>query len=203
MNHPPDLRGAERATWSAPTGPSRRTVRCCKPSSASWRRWGAVLIRARRWSTHGSKMARVNAIIPPLAIRGPSITIRKFAKERMTVEDLIRLNTLNKEMAEFLRQAVVNRRNVVISGGTGSGKTTTLNILSSYIPASSVSSRSRTPPSCSCHRSRGLAGVGAPRTLKVKGRSPFVIWSKTCVCGRIESSWASAAAARPWTCCKR
>ena len=54
----------------------------------------------------------------------------------MTVEDLIRLNTLNKEMAEFLRQAVVNRRNVVISGGTGSGKTTTLNILSSYIPAS-------------------------------------------------------------------
>ena len=80
--------------------------------------------------------SRVNAIIPPLAIRGPSITIRKFAKERMTVEDLIRLNTLNKEMAEFLRQAVLNRRNVVISGGTGSGKTTTLNILSSYIPAS-------------------------------------------------------------------
>jgi pilus assembly protein CpaF len=80
--------------------------------------------------------SRVNAIIPPLAIRGPSITIRKFAKERMTVEDLIRLGTLSKEMAEFLRQAVVNRRNLVISGGTGSGKTTTLNILSSYIPAS-------------------------------------------------------------------
>ncbi len=78
--------------------------------------------------------SRVNAIIPPLALKGPSLTIRKFAKDPFTVEDLIRFGTLTKEMAEFLRACVRARLNVVVSGGTGSGKTTTLNVLSSFIP---------------------------------------------------------------------
>ena len=79
--------------------------------------------------------SRVNAIIPPLALKGPSITIRKFAKDPFTVNDLIGFNTLTPEMANLLRACVEGKLNVVVSGGTGSGKTTTLNVLSSFIPA--------------------------------------------------------------------
>jgi len=79
--------------------------------------------------------SRVNAIIPPLALTGPSITIRKFAKERLTMETLIeRYQSLEKNMALFLEAAVQMRRNTLVSGGTGSGKTTFLNILSNSIP---------------------------------------------------------------------
>lgn len=78
--------------------------------------------------------SRVNAIIPPLAIDGPSITIRKFAEDPFRIEDLISFGTLNSKMAEFLKACVEGRMNVVVSGGTGSGKTTTLNVLSSFIP---------------------------------------------------------------------
>ncbi len=78
--------------------------------------------------------SRVNAIIPPLAIDGPSITIRKFAEDPFGIEDLVRFGTLNSKMAEFLKACVEGRMNIVVSGGTGSGKTTTLNVLSSFIP---------------------------------------------------------------------
>ncbi len=78
--------------------------------------------------------SRVNAIIPPLAIDGPSITIRKFAEDPFRIDDLVRFGTLNGKMAEFLRACVEGRLNIVVSGGTGSGKTTTLNVLSSFIP---------------------------------------------------------------------
>jgi pilus assembly protein CpaF len=78
--------------------------------------------------------SRVNAIIPPLAIDGPSITIRKFAEDPFTVEDLIGFGTLTSKMAELLRYCVEGRLNIIVSGGTGSGKTTTLNVLSSFIP---------------------------------------------------------------------
>ncbi len=78
--------------------------------------------------------SRVNAIIPPAAVDGPSITIRKFGKHKFTVDDLIRLESLTPEMAEFLRACVGARLNIVVSGGTGSGKTTLLNVLSSFIP---------------------------------------------------------------------
>jgi pilus assembly protein CpaF len=77
--------------------------------------------------------SRVNAIIPPLAIDGPSITIRKFAEDPFMVEDLVGFGTLNSKMAELLRACVEGRLNVIVSGGTGSGKTTTLNVLSSFI----------------------------------------------------------------------
>jgi len=79
--------------------------------------------------------SRVNAVIPPAAIDGPSITIRKFKKERLTIKQLVELNSLTEGMAEFLQACVVSRLNIIISGGTGSGKTTLLNILSSFIPA--------------------------------------------------------------------
>ncbi len=78
--------------------------------------------------------SRVNAIIPPLAIKGPSVTIRKFAKRKLTVDDLIAFGAISREMTEFLKVAVERRANIVISGGTGSGKTTLLNVLSGFIP---------------------------------------------------------------------
>ncbi|MFH1130836.1 MAG: ATPase, T2SS/T4P/T4SS family [Pseudomonadota bacterium] len=78
--------------------------------------------------------SRVNAIIPPLALKGPCLTIRKFAKEMFRDGDLIRFGSLNEEMVEFLMTCVSARKNIVISGGTGSGKTTTLNVVSNFIP---------------------------------------------------------------------
>ena len=78
--------------------------------------------------------SRVNAIIPPLALSGPTLTIRKFAADPFTVEDLIQFGTLTREMADFLQACVKGRLNVIVSGGTGSGKTTTLNVVSSFIP---------------------------------------------------------------------
>jgi len=79
--------------------------------------------------------SRVNAVIPPLALRGPCITIRKFAKDPLTMADLTRFGSMTAQMATFLERAVKVRKNIVISGGTGSGKTTLLNVLSSSIPS--------------------------------------------------------------------
>jgi pilus assembly protein CpaF len=78
--------------------------------------------------------SRVNAIIPPIALGGPTVTIRKFSKDPFTVEDLIRFGTFTAEMATFLKACVEARLNILVAGGTGSGKTTFLNVLSSFIP---------------------------------------------------------------------
>jgi len=78
--------------------------------------------------------SRVNVIIPPLALNGPTITIRKFSERPFTVRDLINFGTLTPEVAMLLKACVEARLNIVVSGGTGSGKTTTLNVLSSFIP---------------------------------------------------------------------
>ena len=80
--------------------------------------------------------SRVNAIIPPLALTGPTLTIRKFRKERYTIDELIKLNSLTQPMADLIRACVISRKNIIVSGGTGSGKTTALNILSAFIPES-------------------------------------------------------------------
>jgi pilus assembly protein CpaF len=78
--------------------------------------------------------SRVNAIVPPLAVDGPVLTIRKFAADPYVTSDLIDFGTLSPEVAEFLNACIRGRLNVLVSGGTGAGKTTTLNVLSSYIP---------------------------------------------------------------------
>jgi len=80
--------------------------------------------------------SRVNAIIPPLSLTGPSLTIRKFKKERFKTDDLITLKTLDSTMAGFIKACVLSRKNIIVSGGTGSGKTTILNALSEFIPGS-------------------------------------------------------------------
>jgi pilus assembly protein CpaF len=78
--------------------------------------------------------SRVNAIIPPLSIRGPALTIRKFSRDPFSIDDLIQFGTVSERAAEFLRACVRGKLNVLISGGSGSGKTTSLNALSSFIP---------------------------------------------------------------------
>ncbi len=78
--------------------------------------------------------SRVNAIIPPLAVRGSSLTIRKFSKRSFTVDDLIRFGSVTPELGEVLELCVRGRLNILVSGGTGTGKTTLLNVLSSFIP---------------------------------------------------------------------
>ncbi|MDP7637744.1 MAG: ATPase, T2SS/T4P/T4SS family, partial [Phycisphaerae bacterium] len=79
--------------------------------------------------------SRVNAVINPLSLSGPVLTIRKFARIPFTIDDLIERETLNESAANFLRACVMGRKNIIISGGTASGKTTTLNVLSNFIPA--------------------------------------------------------------------
>jgi pilus assembly protein CpaF len=78
--------------------------------------------------------SRVNAVVPPLAVDGPSLTIRKFSRDAYCTEDLIRMRTLTPQLAELLALCVVGKLNVLIAGGTGTGKTTLLNVLSSFIP---------------------------------------------------------------------
>jgi pilus assembly protein CpaF len=78
--------------------------------------------------------SRVNIVIPPLAVQGSSITIRKFSRVPLKVQDLVGFGTMTKEMADFIRACVRSRISMVVSGGTGSGKTTTLNVLSNFIP---------------------------------------------------------------------
>jgi len=78
--------------------------------------------------------SRVNAIIPPLAIKGPCITIRKFGKKSLTMDDLVGFGSVTPQIASFLEKCVLGHKNIIISGGTGSGKTTLLNCLSSFIP---------------------------------------------------------------------
>lgn len=78
--------------------------------------------------------SRVNAIIPPLALKGPALTIRKFPKNRLYFSDLVGFNSVSQEMVDFLKICVESHKNIIVSGGTGSGKTTLLNVLSSFIP---------------------------------------------------------------------
>ena len=79
--------------------------------------------------------SRVNIIIPPLSLKGPCVTIRKFSKDIISAEKLIDFGTMDAEMVEFLKACIKARLNIIVSGGTGSGKTTTLNVLSSFIPS--------------------------------------------------------------------
>src|SRR6187401_1771834 len=80
--------------------------------------------------------SRVNAIIPPLSLRGPSLTIRKFARNALSLQDLVGLGSISPQSADFFAECVRGKLNILISGGTGTGKTTLLNAVSSYIPAS-------------------------------------------------------------------
>ena len=148
--------------------------------------------------------SRVNAVIPPLSVDGPMLTIRKFSNHAFTAEDLVKMGTLSRQSAEFLDACVRGKRNILISGGTGTGKTTLLNVVSLVHPRRRTHrhhrGRGRTPASAS-----GTSSGSRPalRTSKERERSRFANWSETrSACAPIASSSARFVVAKPWTCCR-
>ena len=132
--------------------------------------------------------SRVNAIIPPLAVDGPLLSIRRFPAERLRAEDLVALTALTQPMLDFLAACVKSRLNCLISGGTGAGKTTLLNVLASFISRRTASSRSKTRRNCSSIRITSHGWKPVPPTSKAKAPFVSVSWSSTpSVCVRIES----------------
>jgi pilus assembly protein CpaF len=114
--------------------------------------------------------SRVNAIVPPLALKGPSITIRKFSKRKLGSNDLLKYNSASPAMIEFLRVCVEQRKNMLISGGTGSGKTTLLNILSNFIPASERIVTIEDAAELQLHHSNIVTLEARPANIEGKGQ---------------------------------
>src|SRR5438874_400821 len=114
--------------------------------------------------------SRVNAVVHPLAIGGPFLTIRKFASDPYTVEDLIGFGTMNPATARFLQACVVGRLNVIVSGGTGTGKTTTLNVLSSFIPEDERIVTIEDAKELQLHQDHVLAMEARPPNIEGRGQ---------------------------------
>jgi pilus assembly protein CpaF len=114
--------------------------------------------------------SRVNAVVHPLAIGGPFLTIRKFATDPYTVEDLIGFGTMNAAAARFLEACVVGRLNVIVSGGTGTGKTTTLNVLSSFIPEDERIVTVEDAKELQLHQEHVLAMEARPPNIEGRGQ---------------------------------
>ena len=128
--------------------------------------------------------SRVNAIVPPLAIDGPALTIRKFKKDKLTLEQLVKYGSVSPAGSEILKVIGRCRVNTLISGGTGSGKTTLLNCLTRYITTTSASSPARRRRAPAAATARGAAGNPAAEP-KAKGRSRCAIWCGiVCACVR-------------------
>jgi pilus assembly protein CpaF len=113
--------------------------------------------------------SRVNAVLPPLALRGPCLTIRRFPHNPLRMEDLLALGSLDERMARFVERAVQSRQNILISGGTGSGKTTLLNILSSYIDPSERIITVEDAAELKLHQSHVVSLETRPANLEGKG----------------------------------
>jgi Flp pilus assembly protein, ATPase CpaF len=147
--------------------------------------------------------SRVNAVIPPVALRGPSISIRKFPKHKLVGEDLVRFGSLSPAMLQFLIMAVRERKNIVVIGGTGSGKTTLLNILSNFIPDTDRVVTIEDAAELKLVQPNLVALEARPPTWKARATFPSATWSRTrCACVRTGSWSVSAVAARRWTCCR-
>jgi pilus assembly protein CpaF len=147
--------------------------------------------------------SRVNAIVPPLALDGPVLSIRRFSATPLTMANLVEYKTLVPQMAELLTGLSKAKLNILISGGTGSGKTTLLNILSGYIPLherivtieDAAELRLQRPP---------VRLETRPRTSRVAARSRNARWCAShCGCGLTASCWARCAAPKRSTCCRR
>jgi pilus assembly protein CpaF len=125
--------------------------------------------------------SRVNAVIPPLALKGPSITIRKFPKNRLYGEDLLKFDTLNEPMLEFLSFCVLQAKNIIISGGTGSGKTTLLNILSNFIPPADRIVTVEDAAELKLHQPNLVSLEARPANSEGKGAIPIRELVKNCL----------------------
>ena len=148
--------------------------------------------------------SRVNAVVPPLALDGSMLTIRKFSADPFTVDDLVVFGTFSQAVADLLHDCVTGRLNILVSGGTGAGKTTTLNVLSSFIPARRAHRHDR-------GRGRAPAAPGPRAPARVPpaehrgqgSRSRSATWSATrCVCAPTASSSVRSATPPPSTCCR-
>ena len=145
--------------------------------------------------------SRVNVIVPPLSLRGTAISIRKFSEKPITIDMLKNWGSMDDKMATALKVAGACRMNVVISGGTGSGKTTMLNALSKMIDPGE---RVLTIEDAACSSRTGCRSKPARQTWRGKARSPSATWSRTrCVCDPTGSSWAKFVARKPSTCSPR
>jgi pilus assembly protein CpaF len=125
--------------------------------------------------------SRVNAVIHPLAIGGPFLTIRKFSKDPYQIDDLIRFGTLNAHAARFLQACVVGRLNCIVSGGTGTGKTTTLNVLSSFIPSEERIVTVEDAKELQLHQDHVLAMEARPPNIEGKGQITIRELVKNCL----------------------
>ena len=117
--------------------------------------------------------SRVNAIIPPLALKGACLTIRKFSRKKLVTDDLIEFGALNQEMAEFLELCVTARKNIIVSGGTGSGKTTLLNILSNFIPSTERVVTVEDAAELKLHHAHLISLEARPANVEGKGGVPI------------------------------
>ena len=142
--------------------------------------------------------SRVNIIIPPLSLVGPAVTIRKFSKKALSVNDLVKFGTLSNDMASFLEACVRARLNILVSGGTRS----TSCRRSSRRPIGSLRSKMRR--SSNCNNVTSSHWKRAPQTSRAEARSRSEIWLRTrCACAPIGSSSARSARVKRSTCCKR
>jgi pilus assembly protein CpaF len=117
--------------------------------------------------------SRVNAVIPPLAVDGPMLTIRKFAAEPFRTADLIRFGTMNQQAADFLELCVRGKRNTLISGGTGTGKTTLLNVVSSFIPTDERIITIEDAVELQLHQRHVIRLESRPANVEGKGQIPI------------------------------
>ena len=141
---------------------SRTTGTCCRSSSgSSARSAGASTSRARWWTPASQDGSRVNAIIPPLALDGPVLSIRRFRTDKLGAQDMVDRQTLTEPMLDFLKACVAARLNVIVSGGTGAGKTTFLNVLSGFISETGAD-----------RHDRGRRGTRAPAAARRPARDP-------------------------------
>jgi pilus assembly protein CpaF len=143
--------------------------------------------------------SRVNVVIPPVAQHGSVVSIRKFLKEMLSLEDLLRFGAMNEEIAEFIGVCVRGRLNIIVAGNTSSGKTTLLNILTRSIPDNE---RIVTiEDSVELFKHTRLPWRQNRPITKAWAKSPSATWCVTpCACGQIASSWAKYAARRHSIC---
>ena len=120
--------------------------------------------------------SRVNAVIPPISLIGSVLTIRKFSKDPLTVEDLIRFGSVTEESMEFMRSTVIGALNIIVSGGTGTGKTTFLNVLSSFIPSDERIITIENAAELQLRQEHVVTLESRPRTLRGRAKSAFAIW---------------------------
>ena len=144
--------------------------------------------------------SRVNAIIPPLAIKGPTLTVRKFPAQRLTMDDLVEMGSITKAAAMFLRACVIDRRNILVSGGTGTGKTTLLNVLSGFIPFKERIITIEDTSELRLHQEHVVTLETKPPNIEGAGEYTIRDLVKNALRMRpIACWWANAAAPRPST----